>query len=145
MAKKKKYYNRNYMKQHYATKTFISNDGLHVERDFFNKEKNQLETYNPSIHEDKYGRRFIRFNSYGDIFIAEMVISCYCAPKPKDGKEYEIEHIDATVLQPRSAEEKVKESDLRLRSVRNLLMYFTSSTNQVSGYTNGTTSALSTP
>jgi len=97
MAKKKKYYKRDYLKQHYATKTFISNDGLHVERDFFNKEKNQLETYNPSIHEDKYGRRFIRFNSYGDIFIAEMVISCYCAPKPKDGKQYEIEHIDGNL------------------------------------------------
>lgn len=94
MAKKKKYYNRAFLREHYETKTFISNDGLHVERDYFDKDSNQLKTYQPPICEDKYGRRFIYLKKYGEITIAELVISCYCAPKPKDGKVYEIEHID---------------------------------------------------
>lgn len=94
MTKKKKYYKRDFLREHYETKTFISNDGLHVERDYFDKDSNQLKTYQPPICEDKYGRRFIYLKKYGEIKIAELVISCYCAPKPKDGKVYEIEHID---------------------------------------------------
>ena len=94
MAKKKKYYKRAYLKQHYATKTWISNDGLHVERDYFDTKEKKLKTYYPQIYEDKYGRRFLSFNNYGNIEVAELVISCYCAPKPNDGKAYDIEHID---------------------------------------------------
>lgn len=94
MAKKKKYYKREFLREHYETKTFISNDGLHVERDYYDKESNQLKTYQPTICEDKYGRRYIYLKNYGELKIAELVISCYCAPKPKDGKVYEIEHID---------------------------------------------------
>lgn len=94
MAKKKKYYKREFLREHYETKTFISNDGLHVERDYFDKDSNQIKTYQPTICEDKYGRRFIYLKKYGEIKIAELVISCYCAPKPNDGKVYEIDHID---------------------------------------------------
>ena len=94
MAKRKKYYKREFLRQHYATKTFISNDGLHVERDYFDKNANELKTYEPKIYENKYGQRLICLKEHGDIMIAELVISCYCAPKPKDGKDYEIEHID---------------------------------------------------
>lgn len=97
MAKKKKYYKRDYLREHYETKTFISNDGLHVERDYFDTKAQTIKTYNPTIHNDRYGRRFISLKNYGDILIAELVASCYCAPKPKDGKEYEVEHIDGNL------------------------------------------------
>lgn len=91
---KKKFYNRAYLRQHYASKTFVSIDGLHVEREYFDTKEGKMKTYHPSIHEDQHGIKFIRLKNLGDFEIAELVISCYCVPKPKDGKIYEIEHID---------------------------------------------------
>lgn len=53
---KKKYYKREFLRQHYATKSWISNDGRYVERDYLDNERKQIKTYYPKIYKDKYGR-----------------------------------------------------------------------------------------
>ncbi|MCM1139851.1 MAG: hypothetical protein NC453_14885 [Muribaculum sp.] len=91
---KNKIYKRAFLKKHFATSTFISNDGLHVERDYMDSKTKSLKTYSPKISADINGIRFIHLNKFGNVRIDEMVITCYCAPKPNDGKLYDIEHID---------------------------------------------------
>lgn len=134
MAKKKKYYKRDYLRQHYATKTFISNDGLHVERDYFDKDSNQIKTYNPTIYEDFVSRRFIELNNYGKILIAELVISCYCAPKPNDGKEYEIEHIDGDLSNDHRSNLRWVEATPAFLAQQNTIMNNNLKSNKMSNY-----------
>lgn len=90
----KKYYNRKYMRQHYATKTWISNDGKYVERDYFDKDSGTTKTYKPIIYDCSNGGKCIELKAHGTICIDELVITCYCPPKPNDGKEYIIHHKD---------------------------------------------------
>lgn len=37
---KKKTYSRQYLRNHYVTSVYVSNDGEHAERDYFDKETN---------------------------------------------------------------------------------------------------------
>lgn len=89
----KKYYNPNFLREYYANHTFISNDGLHVERYYMDNGVNK--TYEPKIYLDSDSQRnFIELKSYGVAYIDEMVTTCYCPPKPKDGKRYVVHHKD---------------------------------------------------
>lgn len=91
---KKKYYNRKYMKQYYAAQTWISNDGLHVERDYKDAQTGEMKTYEPKIKKAPNGQHFIVLSKIGVIPIDLMVISCYCPPKPNNNKQYVIHHKD---------------------------------------------------
>ncbi len=134
MAKKKKYYKRDYLRQHYATKTFISNDGLHVERDYFDSETKQMKTYNPPIFEDFCNRRFIELKNYGKILIAELVITCYCAPKPDDGKKYEIEHIDGDLSNDHRSNLRWVEATPAFLAQQNTIMNNNLKSNRMANY-----------
>lgn len=89
----KKYYKREFMREYRANHTFISNDGLHVERDYM--DNGVKKTYEPKLYLDCASqRKFIELKSYGVAYIDEMVITCYCPPKPIDGKRYVVHHKD---------------------------------------------------
>lgn len=91
--KKQKKYNRSNLKKYAPTSTYVSSDGLYVERDYKNKGK--LKTYCPQIYQDKStGLNFLDLRRHGVIRIDLMVLTCYCSPKPMDGKEYLINHKD---------------------------------------------------
>ena len=88
-----KYYKREFMREFRANHTFVSNDGLHVERDYM--DNGVKKTYEPKIYLDGNSQRnFIELKNYGVANIDEMVITCYCPPKPKDGKRYVVHHKD---------------------------------------------------
>lgn len=87
------YYRREDLRKYWTNYTFISSDGLHVERDY--KDNGTLKTYEPTIYQDSNTkRRYITIKKYGTAYIDEMVIACYCAPKPNDGKRYVVHHKD---------------------------------------------------
>lgn len=89
----KKYYRREFMREFRANHTFISNDGLHVERDYM--DNGVKKTYEPKIYLDCASqRKCIELKNYGIAYIDEMVITCYCPAKPKDGKGYVVHHKD---------------------------------------------------
>lgn len=89
----KKHYRREDLRKYWANHTFISNDGLHVERDYM--DKGVTKTYEPTIYLDRTSQRnCIELKKYGVVYLDEMVITCYCPPKPKDGKRYVVHHKD---------------------------------------------------
>lgn len=89
----KKYYNPQFMREYRANHTIISNDGLHVERNYM--DNGVKKTYEPKIYLDSDSQRnFIELKKYGVAYIDEMVITCYWPPKPKDGKRYVVHHKD---------------------------------------------------
>lgn len=89
----KKYYRREYMREYTANSTFISNDGCHVERDYY--DQGIKKTYEPKMYLDNASQRFyIDLRNIGRTYIDEMVIMCYGSRKPKDGKNYVIHHKD---------------------------------------------------
>lgn len=113
MAKR---YKREYMRQHFASKTWISNDGKYVERDYFDKESGKTKTYNPPIYDCNDGGYAIKLKGYGEYRIEELVIACYCAPKPNNGKKYIIHHKDWDVKNNhRKNLEWVEETDAYLQ------------------------------
>ena len=88
-----KYYRTEFLREYRANQTRVSNDGLHVERDY--KDNGSLKTYQPKIYLNPLNqRRYIELKKYGMAYIDEMVITCYCPPKPKDGKMYAVHHKD---------------------------------------------------
>lgn len=89
----KKFYKREFMREYRSNHTFISNDGLHVERDYM--DNGIKKTYEPKLYLDYTSQRnYIDLKNYGVAYIDDMVITCYCPPKPKDGKRYIVHHKD---------------------------------------------------
>ena len=87
------------IRKHYKTSTKISEDGLVVEKEFIDKDDGgKLTTYNPKIHVDNEGLRYIVNKQLGNVRIQDLVAECFCPPKPNDGKDYVLVHKDGNLL-----------------------------------------------
>lgn len=87
-------YSRKFMREHYKSNCYVSNDGLHVERDYFDpkllrKRVQELTTYLDAA-EDRF---YVLVSGKGKFYIDEMVLACYRGTM-KDGKKYLVHHID---------------------------------------------------
>lgn len=91
---KKKYYKRAYMRKHFASNTYVSNDGEHIERDYVNPDtlKSKVQTLDMWIERDT-DRFFVKVSGKGHFYVDEMVLSCYKGTM-KDGKKYLVHHKD---------------------------------------------------
>lgn len=91
---KKKAYNRQYLRKHYATEVYISSDGEHAERDYFDKDTRTIKIHIYTIYREESGRAYIKTVKDGKLHIDELVLTCYRRKKPKDGKTYFPYHKD---------------------------------------------------
>lgn len=85
---KKKIYNRQYLRKHFATGVYISNDGEHAERDYFEKNTNNTKVHVYTIYRDESGRSYIKTVKDGKLYLDILVLTCYRGQEPKDGKTY---------------------------------------------------------
>ena len=82
-------------RMHDASKTKITEDGKHVEKEWFTEGK--LEPYYPKIRTDGSGYQFIENKKLGMLYIHKMVIECFGSPKPTDGQDWVIAHLDGNI------------------------------------------------
>ena len=96
---KKKTYNRQYLRKHYATGIYVSNDGLHAEKDIYDKRVGEHRILTYAIQTDESGRAFI-YDTYLQtrLYLDNLVISCYRGQAPKDGKTYYPYHKDGNMF-----------------------------------------------
>lgn len=86
------------IRKHFKTSTKVSEDGLFVEKEFIDHEDgNKLKTYNPKIHVDGKGLRYIENKKAGKVYIQDLVADSFCAPKPNDGNYYVLVHKDGNL------------------------------------------------
>lgn len=89
----KRYY-RKYLRKHFASDTFVSIDGLHIERDYTNPKTQQTKVQILDRWIDNTSDRlFVKVSGKGHFYVDEMVLSCYKG-KMKDGKKYLVHHKD---------------------------------------------------
>lgn len=81
-------YKREYLRKHYATGLYVSNDGEYAERDTKNG------VYKYPVYREECGRAFIVDRYYGKLFLDELTLTCFLGQAPKDGKTYYPHHID---------------------------------------------------
>ena len=79
-------------RMHNASNTKITEDGKHVEKEWFTEGK--LKTYSPQIRIDSNGYQFIENKKLGMLYIHKMIMECFGSPMPIDGQDYVIEHLD---------------------------------------------------
>lgn len=87
-------YNRVYMRKHYKSDCYISNDGLHAERDYFDPKigRNRVQKLTMWL-DSAQDRLYILVSGKGKFYVDEMVLSCYRGTM-KDGKKYMVHHKD---------------------------------------------------
>ena len=82
------------MREHYKSNCYVSNDGLHVERDYFDPKLLRKRVQELTTHLDAAEDRFyVLVSGKGKFYIDEMVLACYRGTM-KDGKKYLVHHID---------------------------------------------------
>ena len=87
-------YSRKFMREHYKSNCYVSNDGLHVERDYFDPKLLRKRVQELTTHLDAAEDRFyVLVSGKGKFYIDEMVLACYRGTM-KDGKKYLVHHID---------------------------------------------------
>lgn len=86
MGKKK--YNRKFLKKHFDTNIYVSIDGEHAERDIQIKKTGQDTVFNYDIYREECGRAFIVDKYKGNLYLDELVLTCYRGNPPKTGKKY---------------------------------------------------------
>lgn len=79
-------------RMHNASNTKITEDGKHVEKEWFTEGK--LKTYSPKIRKDNSGYHYIVNKKIGNVYIHKMVMECFGPPMPIDGQDYVIVHLD---------------------------------------------------
>lgn len=89
-----KRYLRANMRKHFASDTFVSIDGGHIERDYTNPTTHQTKVQVLDIWIERASDRcFVKVSGKGHFYIDEMVLSCYRGTM-KDGKKYLVHHKD---------------------------------------------------
>lgn len=91
---KKKTYNRNFLKKHFATDIHVSNDGEHAERDYFDKDSKTTKVHIYKIYREECGRAYIKTMKYGRLYLDYLVKTCFGGREPQDGKTYYPHHKD---------------------------------------------------
>lgn len=91
---KKKTYNRIYLRKHFATGVYISNDGEYAERDYIDKDTNTTKVHVYTIYRDESGRVYIKTVKDSKLYLDILVVTCYRGQSPQDGKKYFPYHKD---------------------------------------------------
>lgn len=86
-----KSYNRIYLRKHFASNIYVSNDGRHAERDIHSKSAGQDTVLVYNIYKEECGRAFIHDKYKGTFYLDELVLTCFRGLPPQDGKN--ISHI----------------------------------------------------
>lgn len=91
-----KIYNRKYLRKHFATNIYVSNDGKHAERDIQLKTgANEVLIY--EIHREECGRAYIVDKYKGLLHLDALVLTCFRGQSPQDGKAYFPYHKDGNM------------------------------------------------
>lgn len=89
-----KSYNRIYLRKHFASNIYVSNDGRHAERDIHSKSAGQDTVLVYNIYKEECGRAFIHDKYKGTFYLDELVLTCFRGLPPQDGKKYFPHHRD---------------------------------------------------
>ena len=84
-----KYYNRKYLRKHFATNIYVSNDGQHAEKDIKRKATGKDDVLVYEIHREECGRAYI-YDSYLNqrLYMDFLTLTCFRGQSPQDGKTY---------------------------------------------------------
>lgn len=92
----KTHYNRKYLRRHFDTNIYVSNDGKHAERDITLKTgEDSVMAYD--IYHDECGRAWIHDKYKGNLFLDRLVLTCFRGREPQDGKVYYPHHKDGNM------------------------------------------------
>lgn len=88
----KKLYNRKYLRKHFATGIYVSDDGEYAEKDIYAK------TIVYQIFRDECGRAYI-YDSYlkRRLYLDSLTLTCFRCLPPQDGKTYFPYHKDGNM------------------------------------------------
>lgn len=82
-------------RKHQASGTKITEDGMYVEKEYM--ENGVLKKFNPIIEICKNGLRRIINKKLGFLYIQDIVMDCFGSPKPADGQDWIIAHLDGNM------------------------------------------------
>lgn len=82
-------------RKHQASGTKITEDGKYVEKEYM--ENGVLKKFNPIIEICKNGLRRILNKKLGFLYIQDLVMECFGSPKPADGQDWVIAHLDGNM------------------------------------------------
>lgn len=82
-------------RKHQASGTKITEDGKYVEKEYM--ENGVLKKFNPKIEIGKNGLRRILNKKLGYLYIRDIVMDCFGSPKPTDGQDWVIAHLDGNI------------------------------------------------
>lgn len=82
-------------RKHQASGTKITEDGKYVEKEYM--EKGILKKFNPKVEIGNNGLRRILNKKFGFLYIQDLVMDCFGSPKPADGQDWIIAHLDGNM------------------------------------------------
>ena len=82
-------------RKHQASGAKITEDGKYVEKEYM--ENGVLKKFNPIIEICKNGLRRILNKKLGFLYIQDLVMECFGSPKPADGQDWVIAHLDGNM------------------------------------------------
>ena len=78
-----------------ASGTKITEDGKYVEKEYM--ENGVLKQFNPKVEIGNKGLRRILNKKLGYLYIRDIVMDCFGSPKPTDGQDWVIAHLDGNM------------------------------------------------
>ena len=82
-------------RKHQASGTKITEDGEYVEKEYM--ENGVLKKFNPKVEIGNNGLRRIYNKKLGYLYIQDIVMDCFGSPKPADGQDWIIAHLDGNM------------------------------------------------
>lgn len=82
-------------RKHQASGTKITEDGKYVEKEYM--ENGVLKQFNPKVEIGSNGLRRIYNKKLGYLYIRDIVMDCFGSPKPTDGQDWVIAHLDGNM------------------------------------------------
>ena len=82
-------------RKHQASGTKITEDGKYVEKEYM--ENGVLKQFNPKVEIGNNGLRRILNKKLGYLYIRDIVMDCFGSPKPTDGQDWVIAHLDGNM------------------------------------------------
>ena len=82
-------------RKHQASGTKITEDGMYVEKEYM--VNGILKKFNPKVEIGNNGLRRIYNKKLGYLYIQDIVMDCFGSPKPADGQDWIIAHLDGNM------------------------------------------------
>ena len=82
-------------RKYQASGTKITEDGMYVEKEYM--ENGILKKFNPKVEIGNNGLRRIYNKKLGYLYIQDIVMDCFGSPKPADGQDWIIAHLDGNM------------------------------------------------